>query len=641
MQRFLQFDTLVEHGLYSFDDWASSFGDIVTSYEIAPEGNGKYRERRRFAEFFNLPELMNIFTQVADIKTSDTVDIPRPIAHRHTIVAQPDEITKQYIQALSDRAEAVQNKQVSPEVDNMLAITNDGRKIGLDPRLMNNLLPDNPNSKLNMCVQNVYDIWERTKDGKLTQLLFSDLSTPKSGKDAGFNIYDDVREKLVAKGIPREEIKFIHEAKNDAQKKALFEKVRNGEVRILLGSTEKMGSGTNVQKRLIALHNIDCPWRPSDLEQRVGRILRQGNDNKEIDIYNYCTENTFDSYLYQTIENKQKFISQIMTSKEIARRFSDIDETVLNYAEIKALCTGNPLIKVKLDLEREIGNLEIMRRSHTMQRHRLEDLVNGNGPKRLAENKAYAERIRKDVEALTKNAINKEDKENLPAFTIDGTVYTNKKEMGAALMDACVKQTGVMGSASIGSYRGFEVFTRYNFTKSQCELTLKNSFSYTVALGDSADGNLTRINNALSEVSMVELLEDFEGKVKETEHEIESAKEQLRHSFPQETEYQEKLARLEEINRELGIGVDTELEQAEKAEAEKAETAKVEAGKTGIADVEAGKDGTAGRIEVLNQKMKPEAGVPGVYAGYMNNAHREAERPRPEIKKKRAYEAAI
>lgn len=406
--------------------------------------------------------------------------------------------------------------------------------------------------------------------------------------------------------------------------------MRNGEVRILLGSTEKMGSGTNVQKKLVALHNLDCPWRPSDLEQRIGRIHRQGNDNKEVDIYNYVTENSFDAYLYQTIENKQKFISQVMTSKEIARRFSDIDETVLNYAEIKALCSGNPLIKDKLDIEREIGNLEIMRRSHNVQRHRLEDLVKIKGPERIGLYSAKAAEIKADLEILAQYPLDKEDKDTVPLFEIDGKVYSDRKEAGEALMKTFQGRVGEIGKVSIGRYRGFEIRVKYDFTNSDFELTLKCHHSYTIKMGKSADGNITRINNALSEVSLLETFERFEDKIKEIESEIATAKQQLRQDFPQETEYREKLARLEAINRKLGIGVDAELEQAEKPELDKVEVENV-----------GGRNNTAEKIEVLESAQKPYADVSNCYPEYMNKTVREAEKSRPEMKKKREYEAVM
>lgn len=579
---------------------------------------------------------MNIFTQVADIKTSDMVDIEKPITNRHTIVAQPCEITKKYIEELSKRADAIRRGSVKPEEDNMLAVTNDGRKIGLDIRLMNNYLPDNPTSKVNMCVQKIFDIWDNTKEDKLTQLLFSDLSTPKAGKDAGFNIYDDVREKLVAKGIPREEVQFIHEAKNDAQKKALFEKVRNGEVRILLGSTEKLGSGTNVQTKLKALHNLDVTWTPKDLEQRIGRISRQGNENKEVDVYNYVTESTFDAYMYQLIENKQKGISQIMTSKEIARRFADIDETVLNYAEIKALCSGNPLIKVKLDLEKEINTFEIMRRSHANQRHRLEDIVNQSGPERLFKYQYNAKNIKADLETLQKNPFNKEmydsmpdDEQNYPDFEINSKIYNNKKEVATALMSALNSLVGKQDYVSIGKYRGFDVRVRYDFRKSEYNVCLRGNHSYFFDTpNNNPIGNLTRLNNAISEVNIHKYLEEFETDIKHVTHEIETAKSQLTDTFPQEAEYQELLVKLEELNKGLGIGVDMEFEMAEKNEIDNEHENEFEENN----DID---------FEDEEQSFDSDLDVSDSYEEYSENISTNNKQQNNEVKRKKAYEVAI
>ena len=431
VMRYLQYGTLQQKGLTHFDCWASTFGETTTAIELAPEGTG-YRARTRFAKFFNLPELMSMFKEVADIKTSDQLHLPVPDAKFETVVAKPSEIQKEMVQELSKRAAKIHSGAVDASEDNMLCVTNDGRKIGLDVRLMNPILPDDPNSKLNTCVRNVLQIWEDGKEQKLTQLLFCDLSTPKN--DGNFNVYDDVRKKLVAAGVPENEIEFIHNADTEAKKAALFSKVRSGDVRILLGSTAKMGAGTNVQSRLVAVHHLDVGWKPSDMTQRNGRIIRQGNMNKEVKVFNYVTEGTFDSYLFQTLENKQRFISQIMTSKSPVRSCDDVDEQALSYAEVKALCAGNPLIKEKMDLDIQVSKLKLMKANHTSQIYRLEDNIAKNYPKQI---EILQERIRgfqTDMETVRKNL--PADKDNF-SMKVGNRIFTDKKEAGTAILAMC------------------------------------------------------------------------------------------------------------------------------------------------------------------------------------------------------------
>jgi hypothetical protein len=456
VMRYLQSELLREKRLQHFDAWAATFGETVTDSELAPEG-GCYRPRTRFARFFNLPELMTMFKECADIKTADTLNLPTPEVEFINVVAEPTEHQKEMIKELSERAKLVRDRRVDSTEDNMLRITGDGRKIGLDQRLMNPLLPDEENTKVNMCVNNIFGIWEETSPDKLTQILFCDFSTPKS--DGTFNLYDDIREKLISKGVPKEEIAFIHDADSEEKKKELFAKARKGQVRVLLGSTAKMGSGTNIQDKLIALHDLDCPWRPSDLSQRLGRIKRQGNKNEKVKVFRYTTLSTFDAYLYQTIEAKQRYISQIMTSKSPVRSCEDIDEQTLSYAEIKALCAGNPLIKEKMDLDVSVAKLKSMKVNHSNEQYRLEDNVLKYFPEsiRLVENRIAG--FEKDCEHL-KNKVMPEGSKMIP-ITVMGTEYSDKTEAGTALIEAC-KKLKAKETLDIGEYRGFAMSVSYD-----------------------------------------------------------------------------------------------------------------------------------------------------------------------------------
>jgi hypothetical protein len=449
MQRYLQYDSLLRNNLQHFDAWASTFGETVTAIELAPEGTG-YRAKTRFAKFYNLPELMSMFRSVADIQTADMLLLPVPDANFHTEVLKPSEWQKEMIAELAERAEAIRGGSVDPTIDNMLKVTNDGRKLALDQRIINPMLPDEPDGKVSRCVENVYHIWEQHKEKRLTQLVFSDLSTPKN--DGTFNVYHDMRDKLIAKGVPENEIAFIHDADTETRKKELFAKVRKGHVRILLGSTQKMGSGTNVQDKLIALHDLDCPWRPSDLAQRLGRIVRQGNKNPVVEIYRYVTEGTFDSYLYQLVENKQKFIAQIMTSKLPVRSADDVDETALSYAEIKALATGNPLIIEKCQLEMDVNKLKILHASHLSQKYSLEDKILKEYPREI---KRLSERIDGyKADRVTAEMNTPKDKETFPPMIIGGISYSEKAKAGWAILEACKNMTSP-DPVQLGQYRGF------------------------------------------------------------------------------------------------------------------------------------------------------------------------------------------
>ena len=432
MQKYLQYDTLKRNDLLHFDAWASTFGETVTAIELSPEGTG-YRAKTRFAKFYNLPELMSMFKETADIQTADMLHLPVPEAHYHSVVLKPSEVQQEMVASLSERAERVRNKMVDATEDNMLLITNDGRKLALDQRLMNDMLPDSATSKVAACAENVYDIWERTLEQRSTQMVFCDLSTPHG--DGKFNVYDDLRSKLIEKGVPAEEIAYIHTANTEAAKKELFGKVRSGQVRVLIGSTQKMGAGTNVQQKLVALHHLDCPWRPSDLQQREGRIVRQGNENPEVDIFTYVTENTFDSYLYQLVESKQKFIGQVMTSKSPVRSAEDIDETALSYAEIKALCAGDPRIKEKMDLDIDVAKLKLLKASHLSQRYELEDKIIKFYPQRIKALEQRIEGYKADIEQLSENTIPNEDGFS-PMILMGGTV-TDKKAAGEAILGLC------------------------------------------------------------------------------------------------------------------------------------------------------------------------------------------------------------
>lgn len=545
MQRYLQYESLKKNNLEHFDSWASTFGETQSAFELSPEGTG-YRVKTRFSKFYNLPELMSMFKEVADIQTADMLNLPTPEAHYEVIKTMPSEEQKEILKSLSERADDVRNRIVEPDEDNMLKITNDGKKLALDQRLINPLLPDNPDSKVNVCVKNVFSIWDKTRENKSTQLLFSDMSTPKGNGE--FNIYDDIREKLVAMGIPKEEIAFIHEANSDKQKDELFAKVRKGEIRILMGSTQKMGAGTNVQNKLIALHDLDVPWRPADLEQRAGRIVRQGNENKEVSIYRYVTENTFDAYLWQTIENKQKFISQIMTSKTPVRVAEDVDESSLNYAEIKALATGDPKIKEKMDLDNEVTKLKMLEANYKSNRYRLEDKVAKNYPEEISRTEKLIEAVKKDIKDVEAKA---EGEEKFTSITIGGEKILDKKLAGEKLLEA-ISKVKINESKVIGKYRNMDLEVSYNFLTNEHNFSLNGAAKHSGELGTSADGNITRLDNALEK--MPEKLKRLEEKLFSTKEQLENAKEELQKPFEKADELKNKVLRLAELNKLLDMG---------------------------------------------------------------------------------------
>ena len=559
MQRYLQYDTLERLELTHFDSWAAQFGETVTSMELKPEGKG-FQQKTRFANFYNLPELMAIFKEVADIQTADMLNLPVPKANYETVVCKPSEMQKEMVSSLAERADAVRSGAVDPSVDNMLLITNDGRKLALDQRLLNPMLPDFEESKVNVCAGNIYRIWEDTKEQRLTQLVFCDLSTPgksnpiemEKKEDGAFamtdfqNVYDDLRNKLIARGIPAEEIAFVHEANNEAQKKELFAKVRRGKIRVLLGSTFKMGAGTNVQDKLIALHDLDCPWRPRDLEQRSGRIIRQGNQNPEVQIYRYVTEGTFDSYLYQMVENKQRFISQVFTSKSPARVMQEIDDAVLSYNEIKALATGNPMIIEHANLETEVNKLKMLNASHLSQRYELEDKILKYYPQEIS-------RLNERISGYTADIARREGntpakKEDFPPMQIHGTVYTEKAEAGKALIEAC-KQLTNSDPVSIGSYRGFEMQLFYEAFSKEYRVALKGALTHTASLGTDIHGNITRLDNALN--GLETRLQEHRDRLENTTAQMEAAKADAAKPFPREQELQEKSKRLAELTKLL------------------------------------------------------------------------------------------
>ena len=544
VMRYLQYSTLQQKKLTHFDCWASTFGETTTAIELAPEGTG-YRARTRFAKFFNLPELMSMFKEVADIKTSDQLHLPVPVAKFETVVAKPSEIQKEMVQELSKRAADIHSGIVDASVDNMLCVTNDGRKIGLDVRLMNPMLPDDLNSKLNVCVQNVLKIWEEGKDQKLTQLLFCDLSTPKN--DGNFNVYDDIRKKLVAAGVPENEIEFIHNADTEAKKAALFSKVRSGDVRVLLGSTAKMGAGTNVQSRLVAVHHLDVGWKPSDMTQRNGRIIRQGNMNKEVKVFNYVTEGTFDSYLFQTLENKQRFISQIMTSKSPVRSCDDVDEQALSYAEIKALCAGNPLIKEKMDLDVQVAKLKVLKADHQSQKFRLQDKLLTKFPADIQETNAYIAGVKADAQLA---AAHPQVQEGFCGMTIKGVTYDEKKTAGERLVLACSELPNAEEKV-IGSYRGFELSLRFDTYRSEYQALLKGQRKYTVPLGTDPLGNIIRLDNSLN--NFPERITAAENELDTLHQQQTAAQIEVEKPFPQEEELAEKSARLAELNAQLDV----------------------------------------------------------------------------------------
>ena len=563
LMRYLQYNTLQQKGLTHFDAWASTFGETTTAIELAPEGTG-YRARTRFAKFFNLPELMAMFKEAADIKTSDQLNLPVPQAKFETVVVKPSEIQQDMVQALSERAAEVHSGSVGPSVDNMLKITSDGRKIGLDQRLMNSALPDDPNSKLNACVNNVLRIWNDTKEQKLTQLIFCDMSTPKG--DGSFNVYDDIRTKLLNAGVPEQEIEFIHNADTENKKAELFSKVRSGQVRVLLGSTAKMGAGTNVQTLLVAVHHLDVGWRPSDMTQRNGRIIRQGNQNKQVYVYNYVTESTFDAYLYQTLENKQKFISQIMTSKSPMRSCDDIDEQALSYAEIKALCAGDPRIREKMELDVQVAKLKVLRGDFQNQKYRLEDKLLKTFPEEIQKQKTRIAALQQDSQIA---AAHPQDKENFCGMTIKGMVYDDKKAAGERLLLARQEMPNA-DMMLLGTYRGFELNIRFDSFKNEHQAVLRAELSYPVSLGDDARGNITRLDNAID--NFADRIADAENALQNLEQQKQAAEVEVTKPFAQEEELAEKSARLAELNALLNIDRDRSSSQDAPEETEETET---------------------------------------------------------------------
>lgn len=545
IQRYLQMNALQEQGLQHFDAWAANYGETVTAIELSPEGTG-YRAKTRFAKFYNLPELMSVFKNVADIQTADMLKLPVPEAHYHNIALKPSEYQKEIVASLAERAEKVRNREVDSSVDNMLMITNDGRKLALDQRLINPMLPSAPNSKAAKCAENVFEIWQRTADKRSTQMIFCDLSTPKD--DGTFSVYDDIRAKLLELGVPENEIAFIHNAKSEVQKKDLFGKVRSGQVRILLGSTQRMGAGTNCQQKLIALHHLDCPWRPSDLQQREGRIIRQGNENPEVDIYSYVTEGTFDAYLYQLVESKQKFISQIMTSKSPVRSAEDVDEQALSYAEIKALASGNPMIKEKMDLDIEVSKLKLLKANHLSQKYALEDAISKGFPKQIAEMQARITGYGADIATVKENTHPNGD--GFSPLTLAGVTHADKKEAGAALLTMC--QTMLSPEATqIGSYRGLTLELSFDTFAREYRLTMIGQLRHTVTMGTDVFGNLQRMDNALEGLPIKE--QTCREQLFNLQTQLETAKAEVQKPFPREAELNTKTARLEELNTLLNL----------------------------------------------------------------------------------------
>ena len=562
IQRYLQYNTLVKNNLQHFDAWASTFGETVTAVELTPEGTG-YRAKTRFAKFYNLPELMAMFKEVADIKTADMLDLPVPQAHYHNVAVKPSEMQKEMVASLAERAEKVRGGAVDSSVDNMLKITNDGRKLALDQRMLNDMLPDFEGSKINACVDNIYRIWAETADKKSAQLVFCDLSTPKN--DGTFSVYNDIRKKLIEKGIPESEVKFIHEADTDIKKKELFQKTRKGEVRVLLGSTQKMGAGTNVQDRLIALHDVDCPWRPSDLEQRSGRIIRQGNSNPDVDIYRYVTEQTFDAYLYQLVEGKQKFASQIMTSKSPVRSAEDIDETALSYAEIKMLATGNPYIKEKMDLDIQVQKLKLLKSNFLSEKYALEDKVIKYYPQRITALENRIDGLKQDVETAKEHPKPTDDR--FVGMEVNGVFYSEKAEAGKAIIEACKKMSSPE-PIPLGKYRGFDTELLFNSTERTYEVKLKGATSRNITLGDDAYGNITRLDNGIEKFA--ESLTFAENELENTQNQFEIAKKEVQKPFAQEEDLKAKLSRLDELNILLNMDkTENEIVGGEPDESEK------------------------------------------------------------------------
>ncbi len=560
MMRYLQYGLLEQEGLLNFDAWASTFGESVTAIELAPEGNG-YRSKTRFAKFYNLPELMNMFKQCADIQTADMLKLPVPeiTGGKPTIVKlPPSELQRQMVAALGERAEAVRNRLVAPNEDNMLRITNDGRKLALDQRLMNPLLPDDPDSKANACVERVFTIWEKTKAQRSTQMIFCDLSTPRAD---GFDVYNDIRDKLVACGIPKEEVQFIHDADTEAKKAELFGKVRSGAVRVLMGSTQKMGAGTNVQTRLCALHHLDCPWRPADIAQRNGRMVRQGNMNKEVSIFIYITEATFDAYSYQLVENKQKFISQIMTSKSPARSCEDLDEAALSYAEVKALAAGNPMIKEKMDLDIQVARLRTLKAAYNSQHYRLEDAVTGTFPREIRGTECRIQAFEKDMQTAKDSQSYDKDGKLVFSIELDGTTYDKREDAGKALLGLVGAAVRADHHVLVGHYAGFEVTVAYVPLSKVFVAHLVGQATHTTELGSNAAGNMVRLQNVVA--ALPQEVSGLRNNLQQLRVQLDSAKEELQQPFLQEQELNDKSARLAELDALLNVGNDAPVLEGE------------------------------------------------------------------------------
>ena len=540
----MQYGELEKKHLQQFDAWASTFGETVTAIELSPEGTG-YRAKTRFAKFFNLPELMAMFKEVADIQTSDMLNLPVPKANYHNVVIEPSEIQKELVKELSERAEKIRNKMVDSSVDNMLKITNDGRKLALDQRLSNDMLEDFEHSKVVTCADNIYNIWNKTSEDKSAQLVFCDLSTPHN--DGKFNVYNDLKTKLIDRGIPEEEIAFIHDANTDARKQELFNKVRRGQVRVLMGSTQKMGAGTNCQDRLIALHDLDCPWRPSDLIQRSGRIIRQGNKNPEVDIYRYVTEGTFDAYLYQLVENKQRFISQIMTSKTPVRFAEDIDETALSYAEIKALAAGNPDIIEKTELDTQVAKLKLLKQTHLSEIYALEDKVIKFYPNEIKRLENRIKDMQEDLELFKANITPDNSFEKM---IIKDVIFTERKDAGEKIIEICKSMTNPE-PIEIGEYKGFKMLLSFDTMDRKFYMSLKNNLSYKVELGSDPSGNITRIDNVLNGIE--NKISNVESNLEDTKKNYENAKIEIQRPFPKEEELKAKSKRLDELNIKLNL----------------------------------------------------------------------------------------
>ena len=622
--RYLQYGTLQRLGLGHFDSWASSFGETQTAIELAPEGTG-YRAKTRFAKFYNLPELISLFKESADIQTPDMLKLPVPDAEFETVVLKPSENQKDMVASLAERAEKVRNRMVDSATDNMLKITNDGRKLALDQRLINDMLPDDPDSKTSKCAEKAYQIYEKYSDDKAAQLIFCDLSTPKG--DGSYNVYDDIRQKLMEKGVPEKEIALIHEANTEKRKAELFGKVRSGQVRFLLGSTAKMGAGTNVQDRLIALHHLDCPWRPSDIEQREGRIIRQGNlfkdKNVPVKVFKYVTEGTFDAYSWQVIENKQKFIGQIMTSKSPVRSCEDVDESALSYAEVKALATGNPYIKEKMQMDVDVSKLKLAKANHTSMIYRLEDNIAKNFPMQISRLKERIAGLEADI---AKNAENTPAEEDVFSMKIGDRVYSERKEAGAALIDMCHAMKDINASVNVGEYRGFGMVLSFDSFNKCFVLNLRGQLSHNMQVGADASGNITRINNLLD--GMTKTMEEDKSHLENTERQLAIAKQEVVKPFEKEQELTEKLSRLAELNALLNMD---------------------EKGNEGIAaeDQELTDDQTDGKASYVaerpsDQQYSTMSEEKSVYQTKERTADRKTERPKlPKIQGRESLKAKL